>query len=949
MSSILSVYYQNVRGLRTKTYDFLDSLLKSDYDIIILSETWLHEHIFDGELFDNRYVVYRNDRDPLITGRNRGGGCLIAVKRNIHSRRIEHFEIGQEDIWVSIDHVNGSKSFINVKYIDCKSALPVYEVHLNKINEIVNNKEPNSNFLLCGDYNLNSSVAWVRRNESDAVCLAANLEGDIPNAIVDTLSVTNLQQFNYVKNLNNRSLDLVLSNLDPECVQLSRAEHPFVAEDAHHPALSIALDVSPVKFISEKRSPKPNFFRADYFELAAKLVMINWVSLFATLSASECLVRFNDILKRLIDELPKSSGANRQYPCWYTRELKRLIVKKSRAKNRKKSGKQCDIDEYKRLRKAVKQMISECHDNYVRNTEDKLKSNSKCFFSYTKSIRKTNSIPANLSCNDDSVNDRNSACDLFARFFNSVYQCSGLTVDIFDDELTDRLRLKDIALSEDSVNSILSSFDCNKISSPDGIPMIFYVRLKDNLSLPLSIIFNKSLSEGSFPDLWKLSFISPIYKSGKKSDVANYRPISIICASSKIFEKLIFRAVFEFVKSSISPCQHGFFNGRSVQTNLVDYVTFLCHNVMNGGQVDTIYTDFSKAFDMVDHRLLIVKLRDFGISGTLLEWFKSYLSCRSQCVVLGNSKSFMMHPSSGVPQGSVLGPLLFLIFVNDLVDQLKSKSLQLADDLKISRKIETLEDCLILQNDINALLHWCNVNKIKLNADKCSVLTMTHKPVKLVHDYMIADTELKRVASKKDLGVIFDEKLSFHEHIDVVTRRAYQMLGFIFRSCKRFRNPDSIITLYKAYVRSHVEYCSVVWSPIYQNSIDKIERVQRKFTRMLYRKFNWRKVEYHQRLERLKLPLLETRRLIADETFLYKVVNGRFEADLMSDIVTFNGARSTRQVPPTFYPPTYSTNIEANSPIIRMQFNHESFFNSFDIFNTPFSSFKTKIKNAYVM
>lgn len=148
---------------------------------------------------------------------------------------------------------------------------------------------------------------------------------------------------------------------------------------------------------------------------------------------------------------------------------------------------------------------------------------------------------------------------------------------------------------------------------------------------------------------------------------------------------------------------------------------------MNGGQVDTIYTDFSKAFDMVDHRLLMIKLRDFGISSLLLEWFKSYLTRRTQCVVIGSARSFITSPSSGVPQGSVLGPLLFLIFVNDLALQLNSKSLQLADDLKISRKIKSAHDCLMLQNDVDILRRWCAVNRIKLNSEKCSILTTTHK------------------------------------------------------------------------------------------------------------------------------------------------------------------------------------------------------------------------------
>lgn len=314
----LKVYYQNVRGLRTKTNDIRRSILINDYDLIILSETWLHEHVFDGELFDNRYQVYRNDRDPSITNKSRGGGCLIAVKRSIHSRRIPDFEIGQEDIWVAVDHVDGTKSFFNVKYINCKSKLPIYKLHLHQINDIINEREPNSSFYLFGDYNLNSSVTWVSRSECDCVCVATSLEGEIPHAIVDMQSLTNIEQFNYVRNKIGRTLDLVLSNVDPECIRLKHAECPLVNEDLHHPALSISLDASPIRCIGEKRSRKPNFFTANYLELAAKLVLLNWVSLFSTLNANECLEKFNEILKRLVHDLPKSSGTSRQYPRWYS-------------------------------------------------------------------------------------------------------------------------------------------------------------------------------------------------------------------------------------------------------------------------------------------------------------------------------------------------------------------------------------------------------------------------------------------------------------------------------------------------------------------------------------------------------------------------------------------------------------------------------------------------------
>lgn len=184
----------------------------------------------------------------------------------------------------------------------------------------------------------------------------------------------------------------------------------------------------------------------------------------------------------------------------------------------------------------MKAKILECHGNYVQNTEDTLRTNSKCFFSYAKSLKKTNSLPVNMSLNDESADNRQSVCDLFARFFNSVFQDSGNVDDICDDDVTG-LNLNSFTISEDDVKSVLTEFDCNK-------------------------------AEGAFPSLWKRSYISPNHKSGRKTDISNYRPVSIICASAKIFEKLVYKVIFAFVIASISSSQHGFYTGRSVPTNL---------------------------------------------------------------------------------------------------------------------------------------------------------------------------------------------------------------------------------------------------------------------------------------------------------------------------------------------------------------------------------------------
>lgn len=272
-----------------------------------------------------------------------------------------------------------------------------------------------------------------------------------------------------------------------------------------------------------------------------------------------------------------------------------------------------------------------------------------------------------------------------------------------------------------------------------------------------------------------------------------------MCTISQIFERIVFNRLYGHVKEHVSIHQHGFVPGKSVQSNLLVYLNFTVESVSNGGQVDTIYTDFSKAFDMVSHNLLLQDLELVGAKTTYRDWFHAYLTDRTQYVKIGSTKSKEIRPTSGIPQGSILGPLLFLLFINNLPLMYTSSWCSLfADDHKLSRKINSRQDCADLQADLDFLAKWCENRLLKLNVKKCHAITTMYKPSKIQYDYTINGEEVTRVLVIKDLGVYFDEKAKFNQHITNTTRKCYRMIGFIFRTTKQFNDPKSIISLYYA-------------------------------------------------------------------------------------------------------------------------------------------------------
>lgn len=544
------------------------------------------------------------------------------------------------------------------------------------------------------------------------------------------------------------------------------------------------------------------------------------------------------------DHVPKLKIRSGNFLFWFGPELISALKSKESARTKwKKSGRQSDYANYSSFRTKCKVSIRTSHGAYLSKLQDNIKTNIKSFWAFTKSKRQTNSYPTHFEFDGKTASDSRGICDLFSTFFESTYinQSSSDSLHVVSPN-TVSLNF----FNEQEIAKILLSLDGNKNGGPDGIPNIFLIQTAHHLSKPLALIFNKSVNSGECPLEFKEANIMPVFKKGDTQKITNYRPIALLNSITLVFYPLI--------HGNISVNQHGFSRGKSTCTNLTEYTHYIANAPYDGFEVHSIYTDFSKAFDSVDHHLLIHKLRAMNIIDPFLKWFESYLAERKVSVVFNGYKSVAFSPPCGVPQGSVLGPLLFNVFINDLADELHSPFLMFADDLKIYRCIKNPSDCDAIQRDLNSLSNWCNINKISLNLEKCNAMSFSNRIVPLSLSYILSNSELSIVNQIRDLGVTFDSKLRFDAHISSITNRVFKMLGFVMRATKDFTNVKCIMLLYNALVKSHLEYCTNVWSPFHDHYIYALERVQRRYTKQLHFELKGTYIDYAARLREFRLP-----------------------------------------------------------------------------------------------
>lgn len=568
------------------------------------------------------------------------------------------------------------------------------------------------------------------------------------------------------------------------------------------------------------------------------------------------------------------------------------------------------------------------------------------------SKRKNSSIPINMRLGDRESSCKAEASELFAKHFASVFEAHETSDSEIEsavrDVPLDLLDLSTFVITEEMVIAASIKLKNSVCPGPDGIPATVYRRCSSALAKPLAAIFNRSLNHGQFPALWKQSFMFPVFKSGDRRDVTNYRGITSLCAASKLFEIILSKAVLNNSKCYISTDQHGFIPGRSVVTNLLEFTSTCLTAMEQNTQVDVVYTDLKAAFDKIDHRILISKLARLGASATLTSWLHSYLTDRTLRVQLDSYVSEPFTSLSGVPQGSNLGPLLFTLFFNDVAALLGAKvKLVYADDLKLYLVVRTVEDCHQLQNLLDLFVSWCRRNKLIVSIPKCVVMTFHRNKDPIVFNYRIDGTLLRRVDQVNDLGVLLDPKLDFRLHYSSVISKANRQLGFISKIARDFKDPHCLKALYCSLVRPILENASIVWCPYEMTWILRLERVQKRFVRLALRNLPWRDPvnlpPYPNRCLLLDLETLEQRRKIQQATFVAKLLNGEVDCPVLLSQLNFRvphrSLRNNSLLQLSYHRTAYGYN-EPLTAVIRVFSSMESLFE----FGESSNTFRNRIR-----
>ena len=847
----LKVLYNNMHGFidfshlasespplnRTKLSDLHGHIYAHKPDVIILNETWLKKSILDVETLPDCYKVYRVDRtkashpwdpDAPKKFRKNGGGVLIAHRTDVDiiSAKISIIKVQAEILSIRLSLSGNRKICISTLYRTGTLAIENFE-EVKRYFEKLALKKKIDKHILIGDLNL-SSVTWPGGTTTN------QLHRSFVEFFQEDLGHT--QVITEPTHIGGNVLDLLFTNVPNLVEDVNVLEHNEVCLSDHYGIeFTIRLNVA------RKQTTRPkvfNYRKADWAGLNYDLGQINWDIVVGARDIYTAWPLFKTILDKLCNKhIPKKAPRSQFQPPWFDSDCEAIYKRKEkwRKKAKSESATLFDRNKCKRLRKELKRTMHEKMAlNFVDDSDPALI--PKKFWSHVTSRSKSTRIPESVYYGSRFRNNSKDQADLFNEYFYKQFsQPSEYNIDI--DMSNSNNSSIDLKFHVFDIYMILKDLNPSKAAGPDGINGMVLKKCASRLAKPLSLMYNISYVTGCIPDEWKLASIVPVHKKGDKASVENYRPISLTSLVMKVFERCIKTELLAICEESIDPRQHGFVNHKSCTTQMIPFIDSLTLSLNNRSRTDVIYFDFAKAFDTVSHDLILHKLKtQYNVDGLMLNFIKGYLQGRKQQVVVGGSVSSSKDVNSGVPQGSILGPLLFVLFINDMFSRVsEGTNIALyADDTKIWREIRSWNDHESLDQDIMNLLNWSIENKMVFHPSKCKMLSVTLQNNVLdelpfnIYNYRLGDEWIDQVWSHRDLGLRVNYRLNWAPHIYELVSRARSRLGLLIRTVGHLANNRQKRSFYLAICRSMFEHCSIVWCTLYATHIAQFDAFQRK-------------------------------------------------------------------------------------------------------------------------
>ena len=803
--SHLSIMNVNARSLLAHLDNFTTKLETVEPDIVVVTETYLDQTVLDSELQMAEYNIFRRDRN------REGGGVLVATKRELQGRTTwvdDTYELLGVSIQVpdigEVHVVGGYRPIDNadmglIERLSCK----------------VEGIKEEKSMIIAGDFNL-PKIDWEDRN------------------IVDVQSkqkvVNDLMSLGFIQAVKEGTRDTQAGKCNLLDVILVRPDDIIYCSEIIDGISDHKIAVVELQYtLDPKEEEDCDEFIYQYHKADSEMIKEvlegkyrTWSENLQDKTIDEMWNEYLSICKEIGSRfIPTKARKKNSDPAYYTAKI-RSLKRRGRRTNIKRKRGRATKEEMRQIEHELEGEKQAARSKYM----SKVVGGDKDGKGLYRHLRRTKSgareIPT-LKDNDKIFATNEEKADALQNFYKTVFQPIEEEIpSIESDE-------GEVDISVQEIVKIIMSLGNNKAGGLDGLTAKFLKLSPHQHSKFLHTIIHTVLNSGEVPTDWKKAMVVPVFKGGEKGRLDCYRPVSLTSLASRIAEKLVVRRITQELerKNFFDDRQHGFRSGFSCETQLLGLVEEITAAIDSNSRVDAIFLDFAKAFDKVPHRELIRKLDEVIENKKLVKFIRNFLMNRKQVVRVGKHLSREGNVTSGVPQGSVVGPLLFLIYIQDMLDKLHCRVRLFADDSVIYKRITSESDRELLQRDLEMIQKWVTENKLVLNVNKCKVVSFTRKitntcPV----EYSIMGENLEVVNEYKYLGVVLDKELRWNKHVQKITSEAHRTIGFTFRNLKGTGRKTKDLA-YRTIVRPKLEYCSTAWDPYTQELVDELEAVQK--------------------------------------------------------------------------------------------------------------------------